>query len=291
MQWFPSVCVYWTSFYLAMHIMYVASVMLSQFLSFLLFTGGGGNIPECLAAHLYKQVQAFSSSFWPHMSRLITGKEHFLKLGTPHPMGKSTFWHYWGRVLFATGDPPPHTHTLWTIDSARGMQSIFELPSCYDYFYRTKEGGACPSPSPGSVTASTLMLHRIQCNITCNHHTSMTIWIVFLVVISTLTWFSDGGKRSKTAVTDMSWIQGSYTQNRIISICAKKNEKRELIDLLHLGTTQGCLVQVQIWGGGLKSTPDHQIAFSHASCTMSGKSVRTPYKIARSANASMEYWR
>ena len=37
----------------------------------LLFTGEGGCFPECLAAQLYKQVQAFGSSFWSQVSTLI----------------------------------------------------------------------------------------------------------------------------------------------------------------------------------------------------------------------------
>ena len=47
--------------------------------------GGGGrgaNIPECLAAWLYKQMQmqAFSTSFWQQVSKLLTGKEQCMML-------------------------------------------------------------------------------------------------------------------------------------------------------------------------------------------------------------------
>ena len=47
--------------------------------------GGGGCFPGCLVAHLYKQVQPFSSSYWPQVSRLITSNYNEGWLKTPLP--------------------------------------------------------------------------------------------------------------------------------------------------------------------------------------------------------------
>ena len=74
-----------------------------------------GSFPECLAAWLYKQVQASSSCFWPQTNRLITSKWlcmmstppplawgwELLEVGWRNPLGMTTFW-----SLLKTPPPP-----------------------------------------------------------------------------------------------------------------------------------------------------------------------------------------
>ena len=170
-----------------MHITHTASVMFSQFLSFLLSTWDlkylanvpgreqflAKDPPPPLGISTIWLMSQGMSTFWlrtptpfptpttcsghKHYLANVPGHEHFLAkepkalpTPTPHPSGMSTIWlmsqsisSFWlrtppsiwlmsqGMSTFWLRTPPPGISTIWL--TARGMQSIFELPSCFRF--------------------------------------------------------------------------------------------------------------------------------------------------------------
>ena len=127
-----------------MHIAHTASVMFSQFMSFFLITGGGGGGVGCpgkctLSTFL---LQKSTCPWGEGVSRKVHS-EHILATKVLMPAGRSgclgkctmsTFLLQkcsclWGsRKMYYSGNVPGNKHNLGL--PARGMQSIFELPSC-----------------------------------------------------------------------------------------------------------------------------------------------------------------